>query len=431
MKKLLLALSVLATIGLGQAAFAASTDRIVAVVNDQIITLSELQARTQLTARVMGLNQVTPEQAGALQRRTLGELVDEALQLQFAAQQGLSLTRAEAQQAKDQAISGMGQQVWERISAGLSASADAKLKGEATWERIMATAVAPRVSLGTLEIDRLISEMSKTQNRTEKNLSLIFIPSTEEAAANPSNTLADSAGRVLQLRTEATAAGATEATFATLAKTNSAAPSAKEGGALGWMTVNEIPPAVAQAIQGLGENEVSQPLRTPEGWLLVRVNAIRADDAALNMEPRTEYDLYLMATRLPSDTQAQKEVRKTMDKMAKIMPDISSVKSILKASETVALFPGNAPLGWVALASLQPDVAKAVKATKVGRWTDILEAKSQLSRIYVADIRQIMPPEVLALRKRVGENLMANRTELEGRRFMRELRQRAFVDIRL
>ena len=432
MKTILLTLSVLfaSFAGFGHAS---SNDRIVAVVNDQIITLSELQARTQLSARMMGLGAVDARQTAALQRRTLTELVDEALQMQFAASNGLTLTRAEFQEAKDNTIGTIGQKQWATITKGLAQTADAKLRGEATWERIMSAAVRPRVQLGTLGIDRLIEEMSKTQNRTEKNLSLIFVPVLAGNAADSSITLttADPAARILELRTEATASGATQETFTTLAKTNSAAPSAKDGGNLGWMTVNEIPPAVAQAIQGLAEGEVSQPLRSPDGWLLVRVNGIRTDDAALNMEPRTEFNLYLMAVKRPSDTESVKAMEKQLATLAKRMPDLAAVQANLRTSETLAIAPGSAPLGWVPVQALQPDVAKAVRNAKLGTWTYLLEAPHQLSRIFVADTRQIMPPEVLALRKRVGDNLMAQRTELEARRFMRELRQRAFVDIRL
>ncbi|MCA3244798.1 MAG: SurA N-terminal domain-containing protein, partial [Alphaproteobacteria bacterium] len=216
---------------------AASNDRIVAVVNDDIITLSELKARTTLASRVLGVDLKDPRAGNALLRRTLSELVDETLQRQYAEERSMQLTRAELQSAKDQAVSQVGANQWSELTKGVGKAADDKLRAEATWARLMAAAVAPRVQLGTAELDKLIAEMSKTQNQTEKNLSMIFIPATEDAApaaTEVSGTATpDAAARVQAIRAEVLAANDGATAFAAAAKTNSAAPSAKDGGELG------------------------------------------------------------------------------------------------------------------------------------------------------------------------------------------------------
>ncbi|MCA3244387.1 MAG: hypothetical protein INF43_03655, partial [Alphaproteobacteria bacterium] len=185
------------------------------------------------------------------------------------------------------------------------------------------------------------------------------------------------------------------------------------------------------AIQGLAAGEVSQPLRTPDGWLLVRVNEIRTDNATMDLQPVTQYQAYLLAAERPSDTVATKALRASLLAITKTHPTPEAVTALFDDAATMAQFNRSSALGWVAPAVLQPDVATAVSKTKPGNWTKLLEAPTQLSYMYVAASRQVMPPAVLALRERVAQNLRANRTELEARRFMRELRQRAFVDIRL
>lgn len=416
---------------------AASKDRIVAVVNDEIITLSELKARTTLGARALGIDMQNPQAGNALLRRTLGELVDEALQRQYAQDRNLQLTKAEFQAAKDAIVSQAGATRWAELTKGVGKAADDKLRAEATWARLMAMAVAPRVQLGTAELDKLIEEMSKTQNKTEKNLSMIFIPHSEAEVlpaageAVSGTALPDTGARIQALRAELTAPEANEATFAAAAKTNSAAPSAKDGGALGWLTPAEIPSGIDAAIQGLGAGEITQPLRTPEGWLLVRVNDIRTDAAAIDLQPITQYQVYLLAAARPSDTAAVAELSKALQTTAKQHDKAEAVAALFDTDEVKNQFDRSSALGWVATGVLQPDVAKAVAETKPGRWTKLLSSANQLSMLYVAETRQVMPPAILALRERVAQNLRANRTELEARRFMRELRQRAFVDIRL
>jgi peptidyl-prolyl cis-trans isomerase SurA len=404
--------------------FAATTDRVVAVVNSEIITLSELKARTTLAARAMGVDMNDPASGNALLRRTLGELVDETLQQQYAQNAGLQLTKAELQTTKDRTITSMGQKNWEGLTKGLTNAANDKLRGEATWARLMAVSIAPRVQLGTAEIDKIIEEMSKTQNRTERNLSLIYLPHGTEDASPTAAT------RIAELRTTAMAPEATEGTFANLAKANSAAPSAAQGGSLGWLTNAEVPQGIADAIQGLGKGEISEPLRTPEGWLLVRVNDVRTEDGAMSMQPVTQYRLVLLAAERASDTEVKK-LREVFENATEKLKTLDAAQAYLAVSDTQVQFNRSSDLGWVPQAALQPQVAKAVEATKVGEWSKVLEAPTQFSQIFVAGTRQTMPPEVLALRERVGQNLRTNRTELEARRFMRELRQRAFVDIRL
>ncbi len=401
-------------------------DRIVAVVNDQIITLAELQQRTQLAARAMGISQITPDQVQALQRRTLLEMVDEQLQQQFALSQGLAITATELQAAKDRAISSMGQTNWENLTAGLAKAGEAKILAEATWARLETESIIPRVQLAGPEVDRMIAEMSKTQSRTEKNLSMIFIPREANGVSGTEPTQL-----MAQIYAQATAPDATSATFATLAQTYSAAKSAKQGGELGWLLSGEIPTSIAAAIEDLPAGAISQVVPTTEGDILVRVNGIRSQQHTVDFSPREEYLLALLATERPSTTTEVKATVNALQNTTKAAPKWPQVQAILTTSSTLEQYPRSSVLGWVPQAALQPAVREAVTRTKPGNWSGLVDDRGQLSRLYVAEVRHVMAPEVIALRERVQQSLKASRIELEGRRFMRELRQRAFVDIRL
>src|SRR4051812_33435338 len=61
-----------------------ASDRVVAVVNDQVLTLSQLQARTELNIRQAGIKAPSADQRNAMTKRTLGMLIDEELQRQYA-----------------------------------------------------------------------------------------------------------------------------------------------------------------------------------------------------------------------------------------------------------------------------------------------------------------------------------------------------------
>jgi peptidyl-prolyl cis-trans isomerase SurA len=403
----------------------AKTDRIVAVVNDQVITLSELQERTQLSARAMQMGALTAPQVAALQRRTLMEMIDEQLQQQYASASNMAFTRAELQQAKDAAISTMGQEKWNILTKGLERSGEAKILAEATWARLQTAAVEPRVQVAGPEIDRMIAEMAKSQNRTERNLSMIFIPRETGVSGTDALTLAT------EVRAQATAPEATAETFAELARTYSAVPSAKQGGALGWMLPGEIPPSIASGVTDLTEGAISEPLPTNEGVILVRINAVREHQKTVDFEPRQERLVALIAAETPSDATAVKALENALKTVSERAKSIAEIKALLADNTVIQQFPRSTIIGWVPLIALQPEVREAVTRTKVGNWSAVFENKGQISRIFVAEERRVMPPEALALRERVQKSLLASRMEMESRRFMRELRQRAFVDIRL
>lgn len=403
----------------------ANTDRIVAVVNDQIITLTELQERTQLAARAMQLGTITAPQAAALQRRTLMDMIDEQLQQQYAKNANMAFTRAELQQAKDAAISTMGQQNWEALTKGLERAGEAKVLAEATWARLQSAAVEPRVQVAGPEIDRMIAEMAKSQNRTERNLSMIFLP--RETGVSGTDVMA----LATEVRAQAIAPDATQATFAELARTYSGVPSAKDGGALGWLLPGEVPSSISSAIEDLAENTVSEPIITTEGVILVRINGIRHEQKTVDFEPREERQLALFAAVRPSETTAVKALSKQIEDITDRADTWEDVQALLRDGDVINTLPRSSLIGWVPVKALQPAVRKAIEKTRTGAWTTIIDDQGQISRLFVADARRIMPAEAIALRERVQKSMLGSRIEMEGRRFMRELRQRAFVDIRL
>lgn len=405
---------------------ASVADRIVAVVNEQVITESQLNARTELTRRQMGLPALEGAQQQSLKRRTLATLVDEELQRQYAARSGLLVTRAELSEAKAAAQKAMGQATWESLNRGLGSTAEDKLRAELVWQQVQAQAVRPNVQLGTMEIDRLIEDMSKSRQREEREISIIMLP--EEANVSASAPRA----RLEALRAEILSSTTPAEAFAAAAKMQSADSSAAAGGLLGWVGRGELPPALESTVGTMAEGDISQPIPSNAGWALVRVNAVRTNTQAVSTQPRTDYNLYLLAASVPSATQALNALQQTMAAQTKQLTTEEQVKAAMVSRTTVlAAFPRSAALGWVPAEALQPEVLTAVRQTKIGRWSPEVRMNGQLSRLFVAASKQVVPEEVQMLRQRVGQNLMNSRLELESRRFVRELRQRAFIDIRL
>ena len=398
----------------------AAADRIVAVVNDQIITLSQLQARTNLNLRQLDLTKPTPAQREGVTKRTLASMIDEELQRQYAQSNRLEPSANEVKAAEASIIqSAGGPDAWRAITAGNNQAARDKIVAEVRWQKIVARDLEPRLTISTAEVDRLIAELGKSRQIEERNLSMILLSAS--ATANEQEQLA----KLQEFRTKATSAEA----FAEMAKAYSEDKSAVNGGLLGWFANGELNPQLEEALNQLTPGSISQPIRTPMGWHLLRLNEVRTSQS-INNQPIQQANLYLLAAPLPNNPASTTLLTKALASTTKKLTNTTQVQAYFAGAEISSTFPASGILGWINLTDLEGPVQQVITDLKPGQWSPDLNAGNRLGRIYVADVRQIMPPKLLEYRKRVTDNLSANRLELAARRLMQELRQKAFVDIR-
>lgn len=402
--------------------FAASGDRVAAVVNDQVITQAQIEARAALNIRQMQMPAApTAEQRQSIEKRTLATMIDEELQKQFAAKAGLNPTPKEIEQSRKNAQEAMGAAGWEKLTGGVPASAvDDKLAAEIRWQKIMANEIRPRVNISTAEVDRLIEELAKSRHVLEREISMILVNATDEA---------DEKAQLAKMNDikDKIAKGSG---FADMARAYSDDKSAVNGGKLGWFTAGELNPQLEEALDKLQPGQVSDIIRTPLGWHLIKLDNVRTTKP-VSTEPVTQLELFVLAATTTSDTTAMKDTRQKMDEATRALRKPEDVRDYFTKKQYGDVFPESAALDWVAMDDLQPQLQQALKDVKVGDWSPEVQIDDDFGRVYVAGTRQSMPQALQVYRERVSANLLDNRMELAARRFMRELRQRAFVDVRL
>ncbi|MBI1309406.1 MAG: hypothetical protein GC129_06135 [Proteobacteria bacterium] len=405
-------------------ALAADTvgDRVVAVVNDQIITLSQLQARTALTLRENGLAQPTAEQRDVVAKRTLAGLIDEELQRQYAADQDILVMPAEVQDAEDHIKEQVGASAWEKTTAGLKKTMDDKVIAELRWQQIMARNIRPQVNVSTAEADRLIAELAKSRHVLERQIAMIMVKPVEgESDAAQAKKMQEMREKILK--------GA--ASFSDEAKAYSEDKSAVNGGELGWFAGGELNPELEEALDKMQPGEVSQPIRTPLGWHLVKLENVRTTKPVASTDLVTQMELYFLAAPKVSDTAVMKQRQAELAKAVAAVNTPDGVRGYFNAKQYGKTFEHSIALGWVTPSDLQPDLIGELSNTKPGNWTHEVSVGDDTGYIYVADTQKIVPPQLEAYRAKVMDNLLNNRMELAARKFMRELRQKAFVDVKL
>jgi peptidyl-prolyl cis-trans isomerase SurA len=245
--------------------FAAAADRLVAVVNDELITASEVDASRSLA----GLNLlaeilpgVEPERDAPTFREALESLIDERLLLQEARTLGLTATDDEARAAV-QALTE------ERRLDGLNGASSEEIRrrvqDELTIVKLVNREVRSRLMINSSDVDAYYrAHPDRFTRPTRYRIRQIFIKAPagrDPAAAASARAEADA------IRAEA----AHGADFGDLARRRSQGPEAARGGDLGYVRLGELLPEIDTALKGMRPGDVSPVIISPVGLHIINV----------------------------------------------------------------------------------------------------------------------------------------------------------------
>ncbi|GEK46213.1 peptidylprolyl isomerase [Halomonas pacifica] len=243
-------------------------DRIVAVVNQGAIMDSELEARlAQVRGQLAGRGIQAPGEA-ALREQVLERMIVEEIQLQRAEEANLSVDETELNRAVRSVAqsNGMGlEQFADALEAdGLSlAQVREDIRRELLLRELVQREVASRITISEREVDRFLEQQGEAGDvRYRLGHILVALPQS------PSSDRVQAAQREVRRLAEELAGGAD---FAALAAAHSDGGQALEGGDLGWRAAGELPSLFVDVVPGLAVGEVSEPLRSPSGFHLVKL----------------------------------------------------------------------------------------------------------------------------------------------------------------
>jgi peptidyl-prolyl cis-trans isomerase SurA len=236
-----------------------ATQRIAAVVNDDVITSQDLVDRLDLALATSGLPN-DPESRRRLAPPVMRGFIDEKLQLQEAKRLGLEVTEAEVDQAMD-TIAKRNNTTRDDLTRYLvqrninPRTLRNQLQAQIAWIKVVGRELRPRVVVTQEQIELAIKRGNAGSSDVEVHLFEILLPIYDRA--QESAVLQDGQGLVTALRGGAD--------FAALARQVSAAASAENGGDLGWMRASAIRADLRDRILQLQLGQVSDPIASPAG----------------------------------------------------------------------------------------------------------------------------------------------------------------------
>src|SRR5436190_5120205 len=244
-------------------------DRIVAVVNKEVITYSELYEAVGMAERQLKRQGTPAPERPVLERQMLERLIIDKAQLQLARDSGIRIDELQLDRAVERVAQNNNMTLAEfrRALESDGVAFDAwrnDLRQQMTMGRLREREVENRVQVSETEVEVFLEQMKTRPANAEYNLAHILIRVPEGASPE----------RIREARNRAEQAIAEVkggAPFARVAASYSDAPDALQGGAIGWRSHDRLPELFGETLAKMQPGEVSEPLRSPAGFHLLQL----------------------------------------------------------------------------------------------------------------------------------------------------------------
>ena len=401
-------------------------DSIVAVVNSEPITQSEVRAAVQRASRDLAQQRIAAPPADELERRVLERLINERAQLQHARETGIRVDEA----AIDQAEQGVARQnqidvaeLRMRVARdGFSvAQFRSQLRDQLTLSRLHERDVEGRLRITEADIDAALAEQQAGQTDPlvqDINLANLLVSVPENA------TTEQAAQRMLQAQKVLDRLRSGE-DFAALVSELSAGDRAN-GGQLGLRRADRYPPAFVAATQNLTAGQVSEIVRSGAGFHILKVIEKKAPS-----QVRTAVQTHARHILLrpgPQLTQAA-AVAQAADFTKRIDSGTATFQALAREHSQDGSAPQGGDLGWAGQGAFVPEFEEPMNRLADGQLSGPVVSRFGVHLIQVLERRRVELSE-REVRESIRAQLKESRYEAAFTSWAQDIRANAFVELR-
>ncbi|NMG73202.1 peptidylprolyl isomerase [Aromatoleum diolicum] len=400
-------------------------DRIVAVVNNEVITTLELRDRVQQASRQLARQGTALPPAEVFERQLLERLVLERAQLQLAAETSLrvddaTLERAIARIAENNRLSLTDLRLTlEKDGVSWNRFRD-QIRSEILLTRLREREVDSRVVVTDAEIDNFLTNNPEALSGEEFQIAHILVRVPESA------DLKQMSERAARAEDVAARLRAGE-DFGRLAAAYSDAPDALNGGDLGWRKRDRLPAMFADAVRGMKPGEVSQIMRSAAGLHIVKLIDKRGSGAAeaQQMQQTRARHILIRTSEILTDADAESRLIGLRERVV----NGASFADLAKAHSADLSSAKGGDLGWLNPGDTVPEFERAMDALKPGEVSPPVRSPFGWHLIQVEARRT---QDVSDERKRnAARNALRERKADEAyEEWLRQLRDRTYVEFR-
>jgi len=398
-------------------------DRVVAIVNDGVVLNSDLDAQVGIVSERLRQQKLDPPPQNVLRQQVLERLVLQEIQLQRANHAGVKIS--------DEMLNAALEDVAKRNNLTLPQLPEAlkqqgvdyaeyrdEIRKEMMLQMLRQRDVLQHISVTPREIDQFLEKQAKAPSeRNEYNVSHILIAVGQEASPAQQEAAAKRAQEVYERAKSGE-------DFAKLAVSYSNSQTALDGGALGWRKGSELPTFLADLIARLKPGEVSEPLRTPTGYHIIRLNEVRGgSETAVENQVHVRHIL-MKTNELADDATVRGKLEALRERILK-GEDFAAVAQVTSQDPGSGAEGGD--LGWAGPGTFAPEFEQAIATLKDNEISEPFHTQFGWHIVQMLGHRRFDNGDEIK-RRQAAEAIRASKADEETELWLRRMRDEAYVE---
>lgn len=402
----------------------AEIDRIVAVVNNDVITASELrneQHNVEQQFKEQG-KQLPPQEI--LQKQILERLIIKAVQLQLADNSGIrvddeTLNKTITRIAEENRLTlGQFRDILQRDGYDFALFRE-DIRKEIIISRLRERQILSQINVTPQEVENAQAQTAQNDSDQEYHLAQILIAVPEAATPEVLASTKEKAQQVLDKLRQG-------ADFAQTATAVSDGQQALEGGEIGWRKRGELPTLFAEVVPTMKPGEVTDLIRSPSGFHIVKLIETRAGERHMITQTRARHILIK-----PNELKNNQEIENLLSQIKGRAEAGESFADLAKQySEDKASAAEGGSIGWVNPGDTVPSFEQTMNSTAPGKISAPFQSNFGWHIILVEERRDIDNTEEFR-QNRAREFIRQRKIEEETEAWLKRLRDEAYVEYRL
>lgn len=414
---------------------------IAAIVNDDVITLSDIRSRMILATAA------SKERPKNIQDQILSMLIDEHLQLQESKRLGITVTDEQIDNgfATVSQQNGMTAEDFKKALTAkgvpLSTLRD-QIRAQVAWSYVVRRKLRPQVNISESDIDSVFDKIERTADRTTYHVAEIFLAVDDPAKET---TVKKTAEKLMDKMLKG-------ASFSSVARDFSQGAGSDRGGDLGWIEAEHLPPALAEGLTRIKPGQISQPLRSPTGWHILYLLDMRGGKPSAAVAPASAASgsgpvliAHIKRVFIPvAEKEPPAVISAKLARAKKLKDEVKDCDILAKKSADFP-DPATGDMGEIAVSSLPAPVAEIVRALPDHELSGPIKTDKGMALIMVCSRAEKVPAEIKraaspdlppmrtndASREKIATELGMERLDMLQKRYLQDLRGAAFIEKRI
>lgn len=400
-------------------------DSIAAVVNEDVITQTELKDEFTSVVSVLKKKQTKLPSANVLGKQVLDRMILERIQMDMADRTGIKVDDTTLNLAINQIAAQNNLSISEfrenlnQQGVSFQRFRD-EIKKQIVLKRLIQRNVINKITVSEQEIDNFLFNIDK-QGGLEQEYHIKHILISVPEASSPKvikKAQEEAVKLVKELRSGRD--------FSATALAVSDGQNALEGGDLGWRKAGEVPSLFSDSIRAMDKGDISNPIRSPSGFHIITIEDKKGGQEHIITQTNARHILIK-----PSIIDTREQVTSRLHQIRTRIINGEDFATMAKAySEDTSSASKGGDLGWFKPGTMVPEFDEAVEQLQVGDISEIIQTNFGYHIIEVLGRRSHDDADEL-IREKARNVIKTRKIAEEKEAFYRRIRDEAFIDIRL